>query len=331
MKPFEDFKRFTIESLIDKYEINKQYGEAGLKQKNLYASPSGYLEWDTQLKICFAAGTSYVGIESYKAKDVLTIKVGELARNAIFQMAPPRYLSKELCEAFMQTPVPELTKDILEVLPFMHIMLPRNFVFDHYNDEVVSLVVKTGEMYPDATDEDWEMSQDMCKKLFPGAAITPKEIRGSCGIQIVTITSEGCNFWQQFIDEHAKSWHNENVKYTEKSGYEYDATERIIRIVINSLLVHIYEPELITKDLRVPTKGVGFGRKPGRQPIGPTWIGRGFRYERDRQGPSQGQRKTSGAVRAHWRRGHWHSYLVNKGKTDRIVKWVKPVYVKGCA
>ncbi|MFZ9658661.1 MAG: hypothetical protein ACO29Z_08285 [Crocinitomicaceae bacterium] len=331
MKNFEAFAKLKLESLVAECEIHKEYGEAALRQKNLYRSPNGYFEWNTQLKICFAAGSSLVAVRSYEGRDVLTAKVGELTRESVLNMAPPRYLSKELCEAFMQTPVPVLTKDVLEVLPYMHIMLPRNFVFDHYGDEVVSLVVKAGEAYPKETEEETEKMREMCKVYFPDAVVTPKGLHGSQGIQVATITTNGSNFWQEFIDENAKSWHEENIKHRKNSGYDKRETEVIVRIAINSLLVHLYEPRLITKDLSAPTKGIGFKKGPGKDPIAPTWIGKGFRYERDRQAALPGRERASGAIRAHWRRGHWHSYLVNKGKKDRIVKWVKPVYVKGCA
>jgi hypothetical protein len=168
------------------------------------------------------------------------------------------------------------------------------------------------------------------KTFFPNEIMTPKELIGASGIQVATITPQGSNFWQEFIDKDAKSWQDEYIKQREGSGYHNGATEQIMRIAINSLLVHLYEPELITTDPvpKIPG-GTGFGRSPGKSPLGPTWIGRGFRYVREKTEGSAGQESSRGNVRAHWRRGHWHTILHGKGKQERRVQWFKPVFVRG--
>lgn len=317
----------TVKQLASQIDERESYVKAAEQQENLYKSPSGYLPWNIQLRACFMSGTAEVAIRGYVSKDILAVKVGELARETILHHAPARYITKEMCEAFMQTPIPVLSKEILDVLPWMHIILPRNFVFDHAGDEVVSLLVHCGVLYPESIPQE-ALGREVMKEFFPGEIETPSEYFGASGVQVATITPEGSNFWQEFIDKGAKSWQDEHIKQRENSGYENEKTEMIMRIAINSLLIHLYEPELISTD---PTpkasSGTGFGGCPGKSPLGPTWIGKGFRYQREKTKPSGGQEQGRGNVRAHWRRGHWHTILHGKGRQERRVQWFKPVFV----
>ena len=317
----------TVKQLASQINEREDYVKAAEQQEDLYKSPSGYLSWNIQLRACFLSGTTEVTIRGYTGKDILAVKVGELAREMILHRAPARYIAREMCEAFAQTPVPVLSKEILDVLPWMHIILPRNLVFDHAGDEVVSLFVHCGVLYPENIPQE-KLGREIMKEFFPEEIETPPEYFGASGIQVATITPEGSNFWQEFIDKDAKSWQEEHIKQRENSGYENEKTEMIMRIAINSLLVHLYEPELITTD-SVPkvASGTGFSRTLGKSPLGPTWIGKGFRYQRQRTRPSGGQEQGRGNVRAHWRRGHWHTILHGKGRQERRVQWFKPVFV----
>lgn len=321
------FRKPTVKQLASQITEHENYVEAASSQEDLYKSPSGYLPWNIHIRTCFLSGTVEVTVAGYKNSDVLCVKVGELARDAIIAHAPARYISKELCEAFMQTPVPVLPKEVVDILPYFHILLPRNFVFDHQGDEVVSLIVRSGCLYPENIPHE-SIGRELMKEFFPNEIMTPNELLGSRGIQVATITPEGSNFWQEFIDENAKSWQDEHIKQREGSGYHNGATEKVMRIAINSLLVHLYEPELITTD---PTpkasSGTGFGGSPGKSPLGPTWIGKGFRYQREKTNAPGGQEQGRGNVRAHWRRGHWHTVLHGKGRQERRVQWFKPVFV----
>lgn len=321
------FKKTTVKQLASRLYEREDYVEVASSQEDLYKSPSGYIPWNIHLRTCFLSGAIEVSIAGYKNGDALCVKVGELAGEAILHNAPARYITKEMCEAFMQTPLPVLPREVINILPYVHILLPRNCVFDHMGDEVVSLIVRSGCLYPENMPDD-ELGREIMKEFFPGDIMTPKELIGSTGIQVATITPQGSNFWQEFIDEDAKSWQDEHIKQREGSGYHDGATEKVMRIAINSLLVHLYEPELITTDpIPKPSSGTGFGGSPGKSPLGPTWIGKGFRYQREKTNAPGGQEQSRGNVRAHWRRGHWHTVLHGKGRQERRVQWFKPVFV----
>ena len=321
------FAKPTVQELASRIHEKRDYVRIAAEQENLYKSPSGYLPWNIHLRACFLSGSTEVALAGYQSGDLLAVKVGELARDAVTAKAPARYISKEMCEAFMQTSVPVLPKEILEVLPYVYIILPSETVYDHLNDEVVSLIVHTGKLYPENIPQQ-DIGKEIVKEFFPGELETPPEFFGASGIQVATITSEGSNFWQEFIDAEAKSWQDEHIKQRKNSGYENIATEQIMRIAINSLLIHLYEPELITVDPapRIPN-ATGFGKCPGRQPLGATWIGKSFRYQREKEIDPVDQKQSRGSVRAHWRRGHWHTILHGTKKQERRVQWFKPVFV----
>ena len=331
LNSFDSFKKISLEKIGLYCEGKTDFYDAALKQENLYISPSNYLDWNSHLKFCLAAGSASVSSRGYMNGDGLTVKVGQVAREAVLANAPARYLSKELCEAFAMTAIPVLPSDVIEILPYMHLMIPRRLVYDHQGDEILSIIIKTGVIYPKTSEEEDEINRSMCEKLFPNESLAPKNLYGAKGIEIATLTRGGSNLWQEFIDENTRSWHDENVKYKEKSGYSREETEKIIRIAINSLLVHLHEPELITTDSKSITKGVGFGSTAAKGALGLTWIGKSFRYQRLRERALPGQEGTTGSVRAHWRRGHWHTILFGKNKQERRVQWFKPVFVTGGA
>lgn len=317
----------TVKELSEKTNDSEHYTKIAIEQEHLYKSPKDYLNWNIHLRICFVSGTAEVAMRGYMNKDILAVKVGEMSREAIMNRAPARYLAREMCEAFMQTPIPVLSKEVLEVLPWMHIILPRELVYDHAGDEVVSLIVHSGVLYPEQIPLE-TIGRAVMKEFFPDEIETPPEYLGASGIQVATITPEGSNFWQEFVDKDAKSWQEEHIKQRENSGYENEATEKIMRIAINSLLVHLYEPELITVDPAPKVaSGTGFAQGPGKSPLGPTWIGKGFRYQREKTTAPGGQEQARGNVRAHWRRGHWHTVLHGKKKQERRIQWFKPVFV----
>jgi hypothetical protein len=312
------------------YEATEEFRQIFLDHDRLYRSPPGFTEWNTHLRMTFLSGSTTVIMNTYTTKDAVGAKVSEVARDSLIYQAPARYIAKEMCEAFMQTPIPELTKDILEILPYVHIMLPRNVLFDHVGDEVISLIIRAGELYPAVDAKTDEKQRAITKTFFDEEALVPQNMIGAKGIQIVTMTAGGSNFWQEFVDENAKSWHEENVKQKDRSGYQNEATEKVIRVGINSLLVHLYEPELITTDkIETVTRGRGFANSLTKQPLPATWIGKSFRNERQTQKRKKTGEEARISVRSHWRVGHWHSYWTGKGRAERTVKWIKPIYVKG--
>jgi hypothetical protein len=317
-------------SLLDGIGEAGEYKSICLSKVGQYRSPVGYYKWDNYLKMVSLIGTEYMSQISFAHGDCQSGVIGEVCRQALLADAPARYISKELCEAFTKTPTPVLAKDVLDILPFVHILLPRNFLFDKDGEEVIALVVKVGQIHPSLSQAEREQQEKYTKST--GGRIIPKELEGAKGIEIATISETGSYLWVDYVDEKAKSWYDENVRYGEGEKEAEGSPKEIdllARVAINSLLVHLYEPELITTDKSVSiTKGLGFTKSLSKQPLPATWIGKSFHYQRH-QPAGKRQGEAPGGVRAHWRRGHWHTVLRGPKRSERSVQWYRPVYVRG--
>jgi hypothetical protein len=297
-----------------------EYANACDELLDRYRSPNGFLEWNEYVKFCLVSGCANSLVASMRAGDAKGAISATNYRFAVMSCAPARYLSKQIIESFVQTATPELPKEITGVFSDVHLMLPRKTVFDAEGDEVIAIMIKSGKLYAEEITE--EKAQIM-KTFFPKDRVAPPELLGAEGLQIATMTDGGIDVLEEFLSPDAKSWHESNVKYVDNSKYRDDWTIRITRIAINSLLVHLYEPELITADKSTTTKGTGFssGKK---QPLPVTWIGKTFRRQSQKRETNQDPKSH---VRSHWRRGHWHTVLFGKGRQERRVQWFRPVFV----
>ncbi len=75
------------------------------------------------------------------------------------------------------------------------------------------------------------------------------------------------------------------------------------------------------------TSGVGFSRKSKpKQLFLPRMISatQKTRYVRKPQASDKPKRNSPAT---HWRRGHWHKYLVGAGKKEEKLKWIEPILV----
>ena len=320
-----------LNKLLDNLGEKENYQQACIEKLGLYKSPKHYCSWDFYLKMISLMGSQYMSRASFYEKDWQSGIISQICREALAENAPARYVSKELCEAFMRTPIPMLSQECLEVLPYMHIILPRNFVYDRDSEEVVAILLKAGELHPRLSEDDRRLQEEYNKHL--GGRTIPSILEGARGVQIATISESGSYFWLDYVDEHAKNWYDSNIRYPEgKETVEASSEiEKIARIAVNSLLVHLYEPELITTDKpQSPTKALGFASSPSKQPLPATWIGKSFRYQREqnKKNPSEsGSEKKS--VRAHWRKGHWHTVNFGVKRQQSRIQWYRPVYVRG--
>jgi len=320
----------SIENLLDNLGEGETYKSICSDKIDLYKSPRQYIGWNFYVKMISIMGSQHMSALSYLERDCQSGIVSEICRQAIAANAPARYISKELCEAFMRTPTPLLTQEALGVLPYLHILLPRHLVYDADGEEVQALMVKTGELHPTLSRKEREL-QEECNRHLGGSTIPPL-LEGARGIEVATISETGSYFWIDYIDENAKSWYDDNVRYGEGKDITEASTniETIARIAVNSLLVHLYEPELISTDKKQSvTKALGFNKSVGKQPLAITWIGKSFHYQRAQENKKSEKHGEKKIIRAHWRRGHWHSYLQGVGRTQRTVKWIKPIYVRG--
>lgn len=314
---YQKLRRHTVEAEPDDTFLSKCD-----QMLDAYISPSGYMSWNDYVKFSLISG-SLKSLEcSFGSSDVRGAIACTAFRNAVTDNACARYVSKSIVESFAQTALPELPSEVIHVLPYVHLMLPRHTVYDAEGDEVISILIQSGKLYADSLTDN---HADMLRVCFPNEKLAPQELLGAEGLQIITFTKGGMDVFQEFITPDAKSWHESNVKNVSESKYENPRTEALVRIAVNSLLVHLYEPELITTDPTPTTKGIGFSGK-SKQPLSPTWIGKTFKLVKDKISAKHDKSERD-AVRSHWRRGHWHTVCVGPKKSERRVQWFKPIYV----
>lgn len=312
-------------------EEGNTFGHVGgiqsiLDQETLYQSPLSYLSWKTQLAICCLNVTRDALDYVANYRDVQDYIVARNCMAAIRERAPARYISKELCEAFINTSVPELAAEIANIFPVLHIFLPRGYLLDWEGDEVVSLIVQSVIMRPKGEEIEWaleerdraiadQMNGGKAMMLPPDAVNVPK-------IDIVAVTTTGLAA-TVFLPEEFASLNG--VGSLNESPGKKSFCKAIERIAVNSLMAHLYEPELVTVESFAPVlPGRGFSKNSGPSPLPVTWIGKTFRYQRDK---SQEPGTPRNGVRSHWRRGHWHTILHGQKRQQRRTQWFKPIYV----
>ena len=311
-----------LKEYVEKSEPDVNFIPKCEEMLDAYASPKNYMPWNEYAKICLLTGCAKSWQAGLLGNDIRGVVACTTFRSAILANACARYVSPQIIESFAQTSLPELPPEIVEVLPYVHLMLPRGTVYDTEGDEVISIMVQSGNLYPGQPNETDRVAVET---FFPGERVVPQELWDAKGLQIVTFTRAGMDVFQEFISPSARSWHESEIKDVGECKYKCANTRKIIRIAVNSLLVHLYEPELITTDSKPVTKGIGFSGK-SKAPLSPTWIGKAFRNTSERH-RSKTEDSARGNVRSHWRRGHWHSVCVGPKKSERRVQWFKPVYV----
>ena len=93
--------------------------------------------------------------------------------------------------------------------------------------------------------------------------------------------------------------------------------------------VSSHEPDVTEHKPKVILLPAGRGKNMPVQTK--TWtVGEHYMVEKLRQEPPDVRIKYEehhGTVKPHVRRGHWHTYCIGKGRTERVVKWLAPMYI----
>ena len=113
-------------------------------------------------------------------------------------------------------------------------------------------------------------------------------------------------------------------------GYEtktHAACSKMQQIAVHSLLTMAYRPELISESKSTLISTGHSFRDLGKhkQVRNNIWIGEGF-ISKTRKRLESDDREGS-PVASHWRRGHWHTYLVGSKREKQTLKWIEPIHV----
>ena len=103
--------------------------------------------------------------------------------------------------------------------------------------------------------------------------------------------------------------------------------KNLLNIAANSILLMDHQPEYITQ--QSPLLG-GRGFNDTNPPKPSTWLGEHYEGQKIRYEyppdyvPEQGK-----SPRSHWRRGHMRHVCQGKGRKQRVLTWIKPVFIVG--
>lgn len=128
--------------------------------------------------------------------------------------------------------------------------------------------------------------------------------------------------------EEVKDWKDWLAGKHALSANSADVNTQMMQICKNVIMIYNYKQSLVTTQNLTPS-GQGFKRQAGQRKALPiTWLGQDFRFQTVPSTFQNSSGKNDGlSPAAHWRRGHWHTFLHGKGKKERKIQWVEPVYV----
>ena len=306
-------RAFFRQSLF-KISKHKLYKE----KQDLYSAPSGFTPWRELLShLLYFEGSLPAALNSGAPN--CESEAGIASSYALYHDSPIRNISRNLGEAFLRTSTKGVIKPPMALEHFI-INLPVGLLFDEWKNPLKALLVMTGTCFSRA-----------CARH----GITLKKDADSIGMDgwdgLYTIGF--CDYGPAIID--TTSWGNLHRSEPDLNpfcvpGYKSEthaACSKMRQISVHSLLTMAYRPELISESKSsLISSGHSF-RDLGKhkQVRNNIWIGEGF-VSKTRKRLESDDREGS-PVASHWRRGHWHTYLVGSKREKKTLKWIEPIHV----
>ena len=225
--------------------------------------------------------------------------------------APAYYLTKELAEAFINTPVKTLKLEQKPNLINKHFIIFQPIDVNQTNYTLVSVNESNESVLVQFTAK-YKTQHKKTHKHYGRFAYKQRKIYFR---------------WNQFKG---------NFHYSDNLGkYWRQLTEDQLNIVVNMILFMNQQPD-ITVEEYTPSNVIPLDPQPERRilfkPRAITWIGKNF-TERVIKTKKQSEelivKRVGQPMRSHWRRGHWHTILQGPKRKQRKMKWFQPVFVIG--
>jgi hypothetical protein len=218
------------------------------------------------------------------------------------QLVPCYWLASELAESLKITDIPDNWQGLKPFIDRGFLLLPKGCVEYSGFGETESI--------------DW---------LYFEVMVIPEELRSDNmsaePVILWTSSSDRLSLFAGIIDL------SENIKIGANSEKERDIIERVSKLLLNTMLVLNYKPELLDKQ-KNELKGVGFGlagKLPSNIARNPVWIGRVYSQDREYSKPLG---KLVRPSREHYRRGHWaRRRHGTREKWQYQWHWIEPTVV----
>lgn len=224
------------------------------------------------------------------------------AKQAENQLVPCYWLASELAESLKITDIPDNWQGLKPFIDRGFLLLPKGCVEYSGFGETESI--------------DW---------LYFEVMVIPEELRSDNmsaePVILWTSSSDRLSLFAGIIDL------SENITYETRSEKERDILDRVSKLLLNTMLVLNYKPELLDKQ-KNELKGVGFGnagKLPSNIARNPVWIGRVYSQDREYSKPLG---KLVRPSREHYRRGHWaRRRHGTREKWQYQWHWIEPTVV----
>lgn len=288
-----------------------------------YSSPPGYESWDDHIARCKGTIAMAEGLMRAGHQTDPAFRSSAAARLlALESLAPARYLTAEVVQAFAHTPPPSLTPDLLDVLPGVHLMLPRGAFVTEDGYSLCSITVGVARMTLQADGSVFAglvMGADCF--LPKDGQVFDRERNATPAVQYsASLGADGSTSPTEIC-----------VPEDDNLEAVVETAEAITRIAVNALAATLHEPALLTTDPEPVAEragaGVGFKSKPRRDCLPITWIGKGYRSTTAPASHGETRRVREFANQPHWRRGHWKQVACGRGWQDHRLTWIRPVLV----
>lgn len=242
--------------------------------------------------------------------------------------APAYYLTKELAQAFIHTPVNTLR---LEEEPHtinheFIIFQPTELNGTRYTQ--VNVMKKNSKHY---------LHSDTVRINFHGNYSTEGLIKESDSNSKSSYLSAYGNTLPKKLRSNYKvhfSWREfskAKVKYDDFPQCKKDQ----FNIVVNMILFLNQQPDITVEEYDA-AKTIPLNSSPEKKiifkPRAITWVGKNFNQRVIRNNSNSEElivKQTGQPIRSHWRRGHWHTVCRGPKRRERKLRWYLPVFVIG--
>ena len=287
---------------------NKNYTKTESAFLFKYISPQGYYAWHKLAKAYIEKSRSYNSTKLFQ----------------VFS-APAYYVTKELLNAFLNTPVSNLKlesrPEIINNQFFLLQSLDINEVAYSYIDASATKQQRNDLSYDIVIKSYFNIDKNECRFNRKTGITLPKYIN------------------RTKLNSIKFNWSNLNKITTCKGVLPFDYLTTVEKeqflIVVNLILFMNQEPDISVQYVSpsvITRPQKNSIEKDTFKPRDITWVGKEF-TQRTLKVATNNEidiiKEGSRPMRSHWRRGHWHTVLQGVKRQQRKMKWYQPIFVRG--
>lgn len=226
------------------------------------------------------------------------------AKQAEHELIPCYWLASELAESLIKTDIPDNWSGLKPFIDRGFLLLPTGCIEYSGFGETESI--------------DWlyfEVRTDK-SQINPKIDNSEPAILWTSGSDRLSVFYGTINLTDKFLTDDALSEKDKKI------------VEQVNKLLLNTMLVLNYKPDLLDKQTAGESKGVGFGnagKLPSNLTRNPVWIGKVYAQNREYSKPKG---KLARPHREHYRRGHWaRRRHGTRDKWQYQWHWIEPTIV----